>query len=326
MAQQPSTATGRSQRSGWVQNGPLWCLEPQTAPPSTACDRRFEAASPGLVEFIGGSYLAASPQLSYRRLLETLARRGWRLHAWSYVPGFDHQSQANEAWRAFRQARQALQAVVPAVRPAAGASWDDAPGAPSGGYRQDRANAAASHSRGASPPGTAAAGSVAAAAVPVLRLGHSLGCKLHLLAPDGGRGCAGLVALAFNNFSAERSVPLLAEAGQHFGFRSEFSPSPAETLRQVASHYDQPRNLLVRFQQDGLDQSGRLLASLRQRPDDASSLLEWRGDHLTPASAGLRRQLLGDWADDPARQRGIEQLCERIESWWGEAGAEGSGA
>jgi hypothetical protein len=180
------------------------------------------------------------------------------------VPGFDHQSQANEAWRTFRRAR----AVV-------------------GG------------------DGT----------TPRLRLGHSLGCKLHLLAPDGGRGCEALVALSFNNFSAERSVPLLAEMGQQFGFRSEFSPSPEQTLRQVRESYRQPRNLLVRFRRDGLDESPPLLAALNARPGDASELVELPGDHLTPASAGVRRQLLGDWADDPARVRQIGQLGDRIVAW-----------
>jgi hypothetical protein len=186
------------------------------------------------------------------------------IRAWSYVPGFDHQSQANEAWRAFRAAR------------------DDA----EGGRRLQR-----------------------------LRLGHSLGCKLHLLAPDGGRACDGLVALSFNNFSAERSVPLLAEMGQQFGFRSEFSPSPQETLRQVRESYRQPRNLLVRFRRDGLDESRPLLAALQARPGDASELLELPGDHLTPASAGVRRNLLGEWADDPARQRQIERLAETLLDW-----------
>jgi hypothetical protein len=224
----------------------------------------------GLVEFIGGSMLAATPQLSYGRLLEALARRGWKVHAWSYVPAFDHQAQANEAWRAFRAARRELQSS----------------GDPSG-----------------------------AAGPPVLRLGHSLGCKLHLLAPDAGRGCEGLVALSFNNFAAERSIPLLAEMGQQFGFRSEFSPSPRQTLQLVDTTYRQPRNLLVRFRSDGLDQSGRLLAALRNRPDDASSLLELAGDHLTPASAGLRRRLLGEWADDPARQKQIEELVDRMIAW-----------
>ena len=252
----------------WRQRGSLWCLPAQSG------------SGLGLIEFIGGSYLAATPQVSYRRLLESLAGRGWRVHAWSYVPGFDHQLQANEAWRLFRQERQ---------------DWLETLGA------------APASLRGAGP---------ASRSIPVLRLGHSLGCKLHLLAPDGGRGCGALVALAFNNFSAERSVPLLAEVGQQFGFRSEFSPSPAETLRLVSGQYRQPRNLLVRFSGDGLDQSGRLLAALRQRPDDRSSLLECAGDHLTPASAGLRRRLLGDWADAPSRQRQIDGLARQIEDWW----------
>jgi hypothetical protein len=240
----------------WRQRGPLLELEPIPGP--------LPQPRAGLVEFIGGSYLAATPQISYRRLLEALAARGWQVRAWSYVPGFDHQSQANEAWRAFRQAR------------------DQAP-----------------------PPREGA----------VLRLGHSLGCKLHLLAPDNGRTCSGLAALSFNNFSAERSVPLLSEVAQQFGFRTEFSPSPSETLRQVSRSYRQPRNLLVRFRSDGLDQSRRLFGVLQERPDDATSLLELPGDHLTPASAGLRRQFLGDWADDPSRQRQIDRLADTICGW-----------
>jgi len=179
------------------------------------------------------------------------------------VPGFDHQAQATEAWRAFRLARQAAPAVP-------------------------------------SP----------------LRLGHSLGCKLHLLAPDGGRGCSGLVAMCFNNFSADRSIPLLADLAPRLGVRTEFSPSPQETLRLVGLHYRQPRNLLLRFGNDALDQSRRLIGVLQQRPDDASILIERPGDHLTPASAGLRQNLLGAWADDPARQRQIDRLADQVVSWW----------
>lgn len=112
-------------------------------------------------------------------------------------------------------------------------------------------------------------------------------------------------------------MPLLAELGQQFNFRSEFSPSPQETLEQVSRCYSQPRNLLVRFDRDGIDQSRRLLAVLRARPHDRSQLLELPGDHLSPSSAGLRRQLLGSWADDPSRQRTMERLATAIESWWG---------
>ena len=242
----------------WRRQGRLWIL-PASAVPATATAGR----PAGLVQFIGGSGLATTPQLSYRRLLETLARSGWDVHAWSYLPAFDHQAQANEAWRGFRAARQAAEEA-------------------SGG------------------------------SLPVLRLGHSLGCKLHLLAPDAGRACAALVTLSFNNYPAERSIPLLAEMGQQLGFRSEFSPSPEQTLDLVARTWRQTRNLLIRFRRDGLDQSLRLLGVLRSRPGDASRLLELPGDHLTPASAGVRRRLLGAWADDPARQRQIDRLSDAI--------------
>ena len=246
----------------WQQQGSLWCLSPGRP-------NQGEAADPiGVVEFIGGTVLAASPQLSYRRLLEALAARGLAIRAWSYVPGFDHQAQATEAWRRFRTAREA-----------------------------------------SVPPGRGGTG-------PVLRLGHSLGCKLHLLAPDGGRGCSGLAAMSFNNFSADRSIPLLADLAPRLGLRTEFSPSPEETLRLVGLHYRQPRNLLIRFGTDALDQSRRLIGVLQQRPDDASTLLERPGDHLTPASAGLRQNLLGAWADDPARQRQIDRLADQLTDWW----------
>lgn len=239
----------------WRQRGDIWQLDAGREPR-------------GCIEFIGGSYLAATPQISYRRLLEALSAKGWLVRAWSYVPGFDHQDQANTAWRRFRQLRD------------------------SDGVVETKA---------------------AAAEPTILRLGHSLGCKLHLLAPDGGRSASALVALSFNNFSAERSVPLLAELGQQFNFRSEFSPSPEETLHQVASSYRQRHNLLVRFQRDQIDQSNRLLAALQSRAGDASQLTELPGDHLAPASAGLRQNLLGRWADDPARQRALERIASTID-------------
>lgn len=241
----------------WRQRGDIWQLEPRVV-------------SRGCVEFIGGSYLAATPQLSYRRLLEALVVKGWVVRAWSYVPGFDHQDQANTAWRRFRQLRDT-----------------DGEAENTAGNQKPR----------------------------IIRLGHSLGCKLHLLAPDGGRSASGLVALSFNNFSAERSVPLLAELGQQFNFRSEFSPSPQETLAQVARSYHQPRNLLVRFNRDGIDQSSRLLGVLQSRAEDATRLLELPGDHLAPASAGLRQNLLGSWADDPARQQALDRIATSIDNW-----------
>ncbi|HCX54410.1 MAG TPA: alpha/beta hydrolase, partial [Synechococcus sp. UBA9887] len=43
------------------------------------------------------------------------------------------------------------------------------------------------------------------------------------------------------------------------------------------------------------------------------------GDHLTPASAGLRQQWLGGLGDGP-RQRELNRLAEAIEQWWQQRG------
>ena len=56
-----------------------------------------------LIEMIGGSYLGISPNISYKRLLEGLGKKNIAIHAWNYIPGFDHQAQANEAWKEFRE-------------------------------------------------------------------------------------------------------------------------------------------------------------------------------------------------------------------------------
>ena len=236
----------------WRQIGAIWQLKP---------------AKPwGQIDFIGGSYLAATPQVSYRRLLEDLAATGLVVHAWSYVPGFDHQSQARSAWSDFRDARRRLeQRDGPLPSP--------------------------------------------------LRVGHSLGCKLHLLAPDGGRGCRGLVSLCFNNFQADRSIPLLGELAPRLGVETEFSPDPKETLRLIRRHYIQERNLVIRFGRDELDQSPELLQNLKDRPVDSSEEMHLPGDHLTPASAGLRRSLLGSWADDPKRVDVTRKITATISNW-----------
>ncbi len=217
----------------------------------------------GLVEMIGGSYLATNPQISYRRLLEGLSEHNLAIHAWGYVPGFDHQSQANEAWKSFRRCRERLETRV-----------------------------------GLLPPS--------------LRLGHSLGCKLHLLAPDGGRKSKALVALSFNNFAAIKSVPMLAKLAPKLGIQTEFSPSPYETLRLIQEHYIQPKNLLISFTKDKLDQSSDLICCLQRRKEDKTQRLQLDGDHLTPASAGLRQHFLGEWAYEDSKTEGLRKVIDAI--------------
>ncbi|MXY62720.1 MAG: DUF1350 domain-containing protein [Synechococcus sp. SB0665_bin_28] len=148
------------------------------------------------------------------------------------------------------------------------------------------------------------------ARLPLLRVGHSLGCKLLLLAPDEGLGCGGAAMLAFNNYSAGRSIPLVNQLGPSLGFTVEFNPPPRRTMELVVERYRQPRNLLVRFRDDTIDQSPRLYAQLQARSGDQSQIVVLPGKHTTPASTGLRQQILGT-VEDP-RGRRIKQLADQV--------------
>ena len=77
---------------------------------SAGCDLATTAGRTHGIDRIHRRQLSCgTPQISYRRLLEELAADGLAVHAWAYVPGFDHQRQARDAWSAFRSARRQLE-------------------------------------------------------------------------------------------------------------------------------------------------------------------------------------------------------------------------
>ena len=148
-----------------------------------------------------------------------------------------------------------------------------------------------------------------------IRLGHSLGCKLHLLAPDGGRNCDGLVAISFNNFKADKSIPMLRKISHRLNFQTEFSPSPIETLNLIKEHYEQINNLLIRFKDDNLDQNNLLLKVLKERDLDKSVIIELEGNHLTPVSLGLREKLIKSNSQSYLKYRKINLIVDKITYW-----------
>jgi len=220
----------------------------------------------GLIELIGGSYISIKPEVTYKRLISRLLQRNFAVHAWGYIPNFDHQLQANHAWKQFRQSRKILEKRVGLISKS-------------------------------------------------LRLGHSLGCKLHLLAPDGGRNCNGLVAISFNNFKADKSIPFIRKMSQRLNFKTEFSPSPSETFNLIREHYEQINNLLIKFKNDDLDQNDLLLKSLKTRPYDKSIIMSLDGNHLTPVSIGLRKKILKSNLQTSLKYEKIDLIVDQITSW-----------
>ena len=219
-----------------------------------------------IIEFIGGSYLAAKPDFTYKRFIESLVKINYAVHAYKYTPQFDHQELAIKAWKDFKNCRRSLSKRLGST-------------------------------------------------IPSIRIGHSLGCKLHLISPDGGRNCEKFISISFNNFSATKSIPLLKRISQKLEFNSEFSPSPERTLRIIENTYNQKNNFLIKFKSDSLDQTDKLLSCLNARKDDNSKGILLKGSHTIIASAGLRENFLGDWADDNLKRNTIKQISSLIDNY-----------
>jgi esterase/lipase len=124
--------------------------------------------------------------------------------------------------------------------------------------------------------------------LPIYGVGHSMGCKLHLLIGSlFPTERAGNVLISFNNFSARDAVPLMEQFSSVFlqispDFSMEFTPSPQETNQLVAQNYQVRRNLLVKFKNDTLDQTTPLEKILHGRFPGMIVSQALSGNHLTP--------------------------------------------
>jgi len=136
--------------------------------------------------------------------------------------------------------------------------------------------------------------------LPIYGLGHSMGCKVHLLigaahqADQSDR--AGNIFISFNNFPAKKSIPLLEQALEQakqfvpdlqLDTRLEFIPSPQQTLELISSQYNTPYNLLVKFRSDTIDQTRPLSDVLIQRFPTTTTVRILRGSHTTPIAQDL---------------------------------------
>ena len=62
-----------------------------------------------------------------------------------------------------------------------------------------------------------------------------------------------------------------------------------------------------------MDQTDKLLSCLRARKEDKSKGIKLKGTHTIIASAGLRENFLGDWADDDFKRNTIKQISNLID-------------
>jgi hypothetical protein len=249
----------------------------------------------GVIHFLGGAFVAAAPQITYRALLEDLASQGYVVVATPFVNTFDHAAIATQVLENFDDALNYLQAKV---------------------LKQQY--------------------------LPIYGMGHSMGCKLHLLIGSMfPQERAGNILISFNNFSAKRSVPLLDQINQlqvqifaataqlvselegFQGFDIEFTPTPEQTNRLILDKYQVKRNLLIKFRNDDIDQTQPLIDILQQRFPTMTSVELLQGNHLTPLGQDLRWQAGSEFsALDAIAQfvkqeiyRDFNQLKRKIAVW-----------
>ncbi|MBW4540764.1 MAG: DUF1350 family protein [Myxacorys chilensis ATA2-1-KO14] len=125
-------------------------------------------------------------------------------------------------------------------------------------------------------------------------MGHSMGCKLHLLIGSlFSAERAGNILISYNNYSAREAVPLVEQFTQFLSpevFSVEFTPSPLETQQIISDRYEIRRNLVIKFSNDTIDQTLSLATVLEQKFPSMVTSRRLTGSHLTPLGPDLKWQ------------------------------------
>ena len=158
--------------------------------------------------------------------------------------------------------------------------------------------------------------------LPIYGIGHSMGCKLHLLIGSlFSIQRAGNILVSFNNYAARDSIPLIEQISGIV--KVEFTPSPQMTNRLIQKRYRIQRNLLIKFKDDNIDQTLRLSDLLRLRFPSMVTLQRLNGNHLTPLGQDLSWPVgkvytpidaIGQWVKQEVN-RDLYQLKREILLW-----------
>lgn len=124
--------------------------------------------------------------------------------------------------------------------------------------------------------------------LPIYGIGHSMGCKLHLLIGSlFNVERAGNILISFNNYPATKAIPFGEQIAVTEALDLEFTPTPEETRYLITKDYKIARNLLIKFRNDTIDQTKILELSLQKRFPNTIVTRTIKGNHLTPLGQDL---------------------------------------
>ena len=129
--------------------------------------------------------------------------------------------------------------------------------------------------------------------------------------------------ISFNNYPVRRAIPFIEQLDVDSAFKVEFTPSPLETNQMIATSYEIRRNLLIRFNNDEIDQTASLNPVLQERFPSMVALLTLTGNHLTPLGQDIDWKVgevftpfdaIGQWVKQ-GFSRDLNQLKQEILHW-----------
>ncbi len=160
--------------------------------------------------------------------------------------------------------------------------------------------------------------------LPIYGLGHSMGCKLHLLIGSlFPVERAGNILLSFNNYPVNRAIPFAQQLNLTPALNLEFIPSPEETKLIITEDYNIRRNLLIKFSQDNIDQTLELKPILQARFPNLVAIKTLPGNHTTPLAQDITWQAgenftpfdaIGQWMKQEM-YRDLHRLHQEIMLW-----------
>lgn len=257
-----------------------------------------------VVHFVGGAFVGAAPQLTYRLFLECLASRRALIIATPFETAFNHLRISDELQFKFDRCYKALGPEV-ADLPVFGVGHSLGSLMHlliSARYAAPRAgNALLSFNN---RPATDSIPFLSPLIAPSARL---LGPILQQVANSPLAPTADQLRNLLRGLSpallkqvlplVDQLTPIYLEVSQG---KQEFTPTPDETRELIRSYYAVPRNLLIRFTSDDLDQT-QVLSSTLASGAAVSNMLDMSiktlaGDHIRPM-----QQVLGDLPPEVAQ-------------------------
>ncbi|XP_023527647.1 uncharacterized protein LOC111790815 [Cucurbita pepo subsp. pepo] len=265
----------------WTEVEGAWVLKPRNSTPKY------------VVHFVGGIFVGAAPQLTYRLFLERLSEKGIFIIATPYASGFDYFSIADEVQFKFDRCHRAFLESVrdlpifgighslgSVIHLLIGSRYAvERSGNVLMAFNNKEASSAVPLFSPVFVPMAQSMGPLLSqiASSPTFRLGAEMTMKqLQNLSPPIMKQALPLV---------EQLPPLYMDLVRG---REDFTPKPEETRRLVKSYYGISRNLLIKFKDDMIDET-LMLAQLLSSEAAISSMLDMSTRSL-PGNHGLPLQ------------------------------------